>query len=170
MHIPPGSTSTYQLFDELFNDTIERFRNIIRGIFSAHTNVDELKFTRERKDNSKIVKTNFIGSSLTIKGGNQSSFRVFEVDKGTGVIVDIIQYRVDVEKWNATGEKDEPTFEEVNRYKAAYGLPDLSTSSMQSLYDKLMNDDPDTWKTHLEYKKCGRNSIESSWSKKGLSA
>jgi Calcineurin-like phosphoesterase len=170
MHIPPGSTSTYQLFDELFNDTIERFRNIIRGVFSAHTHVDLVKFTRERKDNRKIVKPNFIGASLTTKGGNQPSFRVFEIDKRTGVIADIIQYRMDVEKWNAAGEKADPTFEEVYRYKAAYGLPDLSKSSMQSLYDRLMNDDPATWNTYLEYKKSGRNSIESSRSKKGLPA
>lgn len=158
IHIPPGGDGSHQLWDELFNDTIERFRNTIRGIFAGHTHTDKLKWTRERADNSKIVQTIYISNSLTTFGGMQPSFRVYEVDKDSGVIVDMVQYRLDLEKWNAEDPSVDPTWDVIYRFKDAYQMTDMSRNSMQQLYDNLMNDRQPYLNTYLDHLKSGRTS------------
>jgi sphingomyelin phosphodiesterase len=166
VHIPPGGDGTHQLWDELFNDTIERFRNTIRGIFSGHTHIDELKWTRERADNSKVVHTNFISPSLTTFGGMQPSFRVFEVDRDSGVITDMIQYRLDLEKWNAVDPSIDPTWDVIYRFKTDYQLEDMSNASMQGLYDNLMNDRQPYLNNYLSHLNSGKPN--NSWKLKKL--
>jgi sphingomyelin phosphodiesterase len=138
IHIPPGD-GTFGLWDQLFSALVERFQNNIRGIFAGHTHKDELKWTKRRNDASKIVKTNFIGPSLTTFGQISPSFRVYTVDTDTGVILDYDQYRLDLAKWNQIGSAQPAQWDKVYSFKQQYSLPDLSTASMQTLYDSLFN-------------------------------
>lgn len=160
MHVTPGGDSTYQLFDELFSDTIERFRNIIRGIFAGHAHEDQYRFTREKLDNSKIVHPIFIPGSLTTFGGMQPAFRVYEIDRDTGVILDFTQYRLDLAKWNAMDSSVDPTWDVIYKFKDDYLLQDMSRQSMQGLYDNLMDERQPYLNNYIQNKRSGESSVK----------
>lgn len=143
MHIPMGNDFSISLWCDLFNALVDRYQNSIKGIFSAHTHWDHLIFHRSRNDNNKIVKTDFVAPSLTTWTHLNPSFRVFEVDTETNEIVDYVQYRLDLDKYNAEGPSAKIAWDPVYSFKQQYGLTDLSNSSMQKLYANLKFEGPE---------------------------
>ena len=112
---------------------LDRFGNIIRGVFAGHTHYDELGFIRGA--DHRFIAPQFIGPSLTTSSGGYPSFRVYEIDGDTNVVTDYIEYRLDLPKYNSD------QFININaewnigyKFKEEYGLPDLSFASWESLY------------------------------------
>ena len=137
VHIPP-SAGDYGLFTELFNDLTDRYKNNIRAIFSGHTHTDMLKWTKSRYDASKIAVTDFVAPSLTTFGGKYPAFRVYEVDTDTGVLLEMKQYKLDLDKWNKVGSSADPTWDLVYSFTQDFALKDMNRDSLQQLYDNLM--------------------------------
>ena len=89
------------------------------------------------------MKTDFVAPSLTTWTHLNPSFRVFEVDTETNEIVDYVQYRLDLDKWNAQGPSAQITWDPVYSFKDQYKLQDITNSSMQKLYNNLKFEGPE---------------------------
>lgn len=140
LHIPIGNDFSIAQWDQVFNALIERYQNTVRGIFSAHTHNDHLIFHRQRDNNQKIIKTQYVAPSLTTFSNLQPSFRVFTVDTDTNELVDYTQYRLDLDKWNQAGPEATPEWDVAYTFKNYYGAADLSAKSMQTIYDSFQAD------------------------------
>lgn len=140
IHIPIGNDYSIALWDELFNAVTERYQNNIKAVFSAHTHNDHLIFHRSRYDNQTVVKTQYVGPSLTTFSNLNPSFRVFKVDADTNEIIDYTQYRLDLTKYNQLGPDVNLEWDVAYTFKQEYGVPDMSPASMQTLWDKFSAD------------------------------
>ena len=140
IHIPFGNDFSISLWDDITSALVERFQNNIRAIFSAHTHNDHLTFFGTRQDREKVIKTQYIAPSLTTWTNLNPSFRVYEVDFDTNEIIDYTQYRLNLTKYNEIGENATLEWDPVYSFKDLYKVPDMGTTSMQTLHDKFWSD------------------------------
>lgn len=147
MHIPVGDSFSIGGWDDVMNALVERYRNTIKGLFSAHTHNDHLKFHRARGDNQKVVKTQYIGPSLTTFTNLNPSFRMYTMDKVSNEVLDYTQYRLNLTKYNQEGEFADLKWDVAYTLLKEYNLADTSEASMQKLYDTF-NQDYTTMETY----------------------
>ena len=140
LHIPIGNDFSIGIWDQIFNALVERYQNNIRAIFSAHTHNDHLIFHRTKANNEEVLKTQFVGPSLTTFSNLNPSFRVFTVDQDTNEIIDYTQYRLNLTKYNQIGPSATLQWDVAYTFKAQYNMPDLSAGSMQALYNTFKRD------------------------------
>ena len=140
IHIPIGNDFSIALWDDVINALVDRYSNNIKGLFSAHTHNDHLIFHRSRDNREKIIKTQFVGPSLTTFSYLNPSFRVIEVDADTNEVVDYTQYRLNITKWNDIGPTAQPRWEPIYKFRQEFGVQDATVTSMQMIYDKFRHD------------------------------
>ena len=130
---------------------LDRFGNIIRGVFAGHTHYDELGFIRGADD--RFIAPQFIGPSLTTESGGYPSLRVYEIDGDSNVVTDYNQYSLDLIKYNSWEFKGaKAKWDIAYTFTKEYGLPDLSFASWESLYKLLTGRDESTMaKYHNNY-------------------
>jgi len=147
-HIPVGS-SLIKTSNKHMMVLFERYANIIRGFFAAHTHNDELSYIRD--SNGKFVGPQFVGGSLTTYGRGYPSFRTYNVDPETNSVVDYSQYRLDLDKNNANPSAG-ISYTRAYDLKDEYGMKDLSFDSYEKLDTKRQAEDPDFIKKyHVNY-------------------
>ena len=99
-HIPLESTQhTLQCTGRL-KILIDRYQNIIRGLFSGHSHSEYLSMVHEYYTPEKASQINYICSGLTTYSSYQPSFRVYLVDKKELYVQDFIQYRMNLVESN----------------------------------------------------------------------
>jgi sphingomyelin phosphodiesterase len=140
VHIPIGNDFSIGIWDQIFNALVERYQNNIRAIFSAHTHNDHLIFHRTKANNEEVLKTQFVGPSLTTFTNLNPSFRVFTVDQDTNEVIDYTQYRLNLDKYNQIGPSATLAWDVAYTFKAQYNMTDLSAGSMQGLYNVFKRD------------------------------
>ncbi len=84
-----------------YNAIVDRFQNIIRGQFFGHTHYDEFKVINEYFNNNKTVGVILTAPSLTTYSYQNPSFRVYEMDSDTKMLIDYNQYRLNLTEANA---------------------------------------------------------------------
>ena len=106
-HIPMLSTQhTIQCAWRL-KILMDRYQNIIRGLFSGHSHSEYLSMIHEYYNETIPTHVNYICSGLTPYSEYQPSFRIYLVDKGGLYVQDYIQYRMNLIESN---EKREPVW------------------------------------------------------------
>jgi len=100
-HIPPGDTTYMSECSRRYNAIVDRFQNIIRGQFFGHTHYDEFKVINEYFNNNKTVGVILTAPSLTTYSYQNPSFRVYEMDSDTKMLIDYNQYRLNLTEANA---------------------------------------------------------------------
>lgn len=120
----------------------DRYANVIRGVFSAHTHSDQLSYIRDSKE--QFIAPQFVGPSLTTyNSGGHPSFRVYEVDAETHTVLDYEQYRLDTDKYNANPDRTvKLEWDVAYKFKAEYDMPDTSFASWEALDAKRASKDP----------------------------
>ena len=111
-HIPPGDTSYMSECSRRYIAIVDRFQNIIRGQFFGHTHYDEFKLISEYFDGNKTAGVVLTAPSLTTYSFQNPSFRIYEMDSDTKVMLDYFQYRLNLTEANA--QEGEP------QWKVAY--------------------------------------------------
>jgi len=137
-HINPGSYGCDSEWSARYRALIDRFTNIIRGQFYGHTHNDEIEMVRSYADNAPVGVV-LIAPSLTTYSNLNPSFRIIEVDVDTNVLVDIQQYRLDLNKWNqnTTGPIE---WDLAYTLLDQYSMPDMSYGSFDTLVDSIQVD------------------------------
>lgn len=141
-HIPIGSGSMSRAFERHFLVLAERYENVIRGIFTAHSHADHMKFIR-RSPEMPISFMEFITPSLTTRGKINPSFRLWHFDDETNAILDYDQYSMDISNRAALNDpKIVPQWVKTYSFLAEYGLTDFSSfSQWEALYQKFKKRD-----------------------------
>jgi len=121
---------------------LDRYASNIRAVFSGHTHNDHINFIKSQ-DNTHIT-TQFIGPSMTTYTVATSSFRVYEIDSDTNVVLDYKQYRLDLDKWNKVKDNNaKVTWDLAYSFLDEYKMKDLSSESWGEFYKKYENGDKD---------------------------
>lgn len=140
IHIPFGNDFSVAMWDDITSALVDRYKNNIKAVFSAHTHNDHVTFFGTRNDREKVVKTQWIGPSMTTWTNLAPSYRVFEIDWDTNQIIDYTQYRLDLNKYNEIGPNATLSWDPVYSFKDLYKVSDTSAASMQTIKDKFWND------------------------------
>jgi len=137
-HIPPGNFGCDSEWSARYRAIIDRFTNIIRGQFFGHTHEDHFEVARSYIDNSPMSSV-FITPSLTTRSYLHPSFRIYEVDTDTNVLVNYYQYHLDLDKWNknTTGPLQWDLFYD---FLSQWNVSDLSPSTLDKLADSFLED------------------------------
>jgi sphingomyelin phosphodiesterase len=117
-----------------------RYNATIIGQMFGHTHHDEFQLVRPANSSFRApaVGVQFVAPSLTTFTNINPSFRVFELDGNTFQFLDFEQYRANL---NEAIKNNGPSWDVAYRATDAYGVPDLTPQSMQSLVDRFINND-----------------------------
>ncbi|KRX09475.1 Saposin-like protein [Pseudocohnilembus persalinus] len=116
----PSNGGCYNNYATVFSALVDRFSYTIRGQFSAHTHADELDIFYDK--DGEAVNINWVAPSFTTFSNRNPSFRVFEADSETLQIVNVHQYRLDLNYWNHFTDSNtqllwENAYDMVSEYK-----------------------------------------------------
>ena len=112
-HIPIANTQHTMQCSGRYKVLLDRYQNIIRGLFSGHSHSEYLTIVHEYYNPEIPTQVNYICSGLTTYSEYQPSFRMYLVDKTELYVQDYIQYRMNLIESN---EKETPIW--FNPYNA----------------------------------------------------
>lgn len=129
------------LLGSVTNDMLNllvRYNRTIVGQMFGHTHHDEFQLVRPAGSSFRApaVGVQFVAPSLTTFTNINPSFRVFELDPSTFEFLDFEQYRANLDE---TIQNNGASWDVAYRATEAYGVPDLTPQSMQSLVDRFIN-------------------------------
>lgn len=130
-HMPTGDVNALPEWAKHFNVLVDRFEYTIAGLFFGHSHDDEIHIHRGVYTNLP-TKVQWVAPSFTTYSNLNPSFRFFEVDNDSKVILDFQQYRLNLTKANLTPDVL-PIWDVAYNFKEFYGLSDLSPSSVYEL-------------------------------------
>ena len=106
-HIPIANTQHTTQCSGRYKVLLDRYQNIIRGLFSGHSHSEYLTIVHEYYHPEVPTQVNYICSGLTTYSEYQPSFRLYLVDKSELYVQDFIQYRMNLTESN---EQDTPVW------------------------------------------------------------
>ncbi|KAM4701966.1 acid sphingomyelinase-like phosphodiesterase 3b [Discoglossus pictus] len=149
-HVPPGYFEKKRgkpWFRENFNkryvEIIQKHYGVIQGQFFGHHHTDS--FRMFYSDKGTPISAMFIAPGITPwkttlpgvdNGANNPGIRVFEYDKQSLKILDMVTYYLNLtyaNKWS-------PRWEKEYRLTEAFQVPDGTTQSMHSVLEKISTD------------------------------
>jgi sphingomyelin phosphodiesterase len=147
-HIPPGRSDCVTDWGKRYNAIVDRFEATVKGQFFAHTHEDHLITTREVFPPYRPTGTQWIAPSLTTYWYRNPSFRIFEANKDTFDITDLIQYRMNIGK-AGNDPADVPKWEVAYTFKTEYGVADLKPETVVAWAEAIAAD-PDKCFTYIK--------------------
>jgi len=117
-HIPPGDTNYMSECSKRYIAIVDRFQNIIRGQYFGHTHYDEFKLIPEYFNPNKTVGVVLTAPSLTTYSFQNPSFRIYEMDSDSKIVLDYFQYRLNLTEANEQEQEPE--------WKVAYTAKEVS--------------------------------------------
>jgi len=115
---------------------IDRYTNIIRGLFAGHSHEDTFQLMKGIYD-TKTTGITFVHPALTTYRMSNPSFRVYEVDPKTYALIDYIQYRLYIDK---ADKEDKAVWEVVYRFSESHGVETLDYKHFPGIIEKIGKD------------------------------
>uniref|UniRef100_A0A2K5DT27 Sphingomyelin phosphodiesterase acid like 3B n=1 Tax=Aotus nancymaae TaxID=37293 RepID=A0A2K5DT27_AOTNA len=150
-HVPPGffeKTENKAWFREGFNEkylkVVRKHHRVIAGQFFGHHHTDSFRMLYD--DAGAPISTLFITPGVTpwkttlpgvVNGANNPAIRVFEYDRATLSLKDMVTYFMNLSQANALGK---PRWELEYRLTEAFGVPDASARSMEAALNRIASD------------------------------
>uniref|UniRef100_A0A2K6S0X8 Sphingomyelin phosphodiesterase acid like 3B n=1 Tax=Saimiri boliviensis boliviensis TaxID=39432 RepID=A0A2K6S0X8_SAIBB len=150
-HVPPGffeKTENKAWFRQGFNEkylkVVRKHHRVISGQFFGHHHTDSFRMLYD--DAGSPISTMFITPGVTpwkttlpgvVNGANNPAIRVFEYDRTTLSLKDMVTYFMNLSQANALGK---PRWELEYRLTEAFGVPDASARSMEAALDRIAGD------------------------------
>ncbi|KAG8506761.1 Acid sphingomyelinase-like phosphodiesterase 3b, partial [Galemys pyrenaicus] len=150
-HVPPGffeKTRNKAWFREGFNEeylkVIRKHHRVIAGQFFGHHHTDSFRMFYD--DAGAPISVMFLAPGVTpwkttlpgvVNGANNPGIRVFEYDRATLSLQDMVTYFVNLSQANAQGT---PRWELEYRVTEAYGVRDASARSMQEALSRISSE------------------------------
>ncbi len=116
---------------------MERYKNIIKGIFHGHNHEDSFQVVRGLRNSSEFVSVGILNPTLGTYSNYNPAFRVFYVDKETYDVVDFDTMRLYVDEAN---KNDDPRWTLAYRFSTYYGYKDSSLESFVDIANRLVVD------------------------------
>ncbi|XP_040835624.1 acid sphingomyelinase-like phosphodiesterase 3b isoform X2 [Ochotona curzoniae] len=150
-HVPPGffeKTRDKAWFRNSFNEEylklVRKHHHVIAGQFFGHHHTDSFRMFYD--DAGTPISVMFLAPGVTpwkttlpgvVNGANNPGIRVFEYDRVTLDLQDMVTYFMNLSQANAQGQ---PRWELEYRLTKAYGVPDASAGSMHDVLGHISND------------------------------
>uniref|UniRef100_A0A4W2HIB6 Sphingomyelin phosphodiesterase acid like 3B n=1 Tax=Bos indicus x Bos taurus TaxID=30522 RepID=A0A4W2HIB6_BOBOX len=150
-HVPPGffeKTRNKAWFREGFNEAylkvVQRHHRVIAGQFFGHHHTDSFRMFYDGAGTP--ISVMFLTPGVTpwkttlpgvINGANNPGIRVFEYDRATLSLQDMVTYFLNLSQVNALGA---PRWELEYRVTEAYGVPDAGARSMHAALGRIASD------------------------------
>ncbi|XP_026915723.1 acid sphingomyelinase-like phosphodiesterase 3b isoform X4 [Acinonyx jubatus] len=160
-HVPPGffeKTRNKAWFREGFNEeylkVVQKHHHVIVGQFFGHHHTDSFRMFYD--DTGAPISVMFLTPGVTpwkttlpgvVNGANNPGIRVFEYDRTTLSLQDMVTYFVNLSQAN---EKGIPLWELEYRLTEAYGVPDAGSRSMHAALGRIASD-PGTLQRYYVY-------------------
>ncbi|XP_027482210.1 acid sphingomyelinase-like phosphodiesterase 3b isoform X1 [Zalophus californianus] len=160
-HVPPGffeKTRNKAWFREGFNEeylkVVRKHHRVIAGQFFGHHHTDS--FRMFYSDAGAPISVMFLTPGVTpwkttlpgvVNGANNPGIRVFEYDRASLSLQDMVTYFVNLSQANAQGT---PLWEPEYRLTEAYGVPDAGARSMHAALGRIA-DDPGALQRYYVY-------------------
>jgi sphingomyelin phosphodiesterase len=143
MHHPPRDLRDSQA--PAFTNILRKYSSCLRAMFFGHHHSDyfQLVFSDDFFDAEPVV-TAFVPSSVSIQGGTNPSFRIYDIDSESGYILDFHEYRMDLVKQGLvhnTSPTAKASFDLVYSMRSAYNMTDLSPYEFNRLAVRMESDD-----------------------------
>ena len=119
------------------NALIDRFENIIAGMFFGHSHEDTFHINRGVYNNNP-TRIQFVSPSITTYTDKNPSFRIYTADNDTKLVTDYSQYRVDLPKANLNPSAP-PQFELAYKFRSLYNVPDMQPQTLYELALQMNN-------------------------------
>ncbi|XP_054547154.1 acid sphingomyelinase-like phosphodiesterase 3b, partial [Talpa occidentalis] len=150
-HVPPGffeKTRNKAWFRESFNkeylEVVRKHHRVIAGQFFGHHHTDSFRMFYD--DAGAPISVMFLAPGVTpwkttlpgvVNGANNPGIRVFQYDRATLGLQDMVTYFVNLSQANAQGT---PRWELEYRVTEAYGVRDASPRSMQQALSRISSE------------------------------
>uniref|UniRef100_A0A8I3NHK5 Sphingomyelin phosphodiesterase acid like 3B n=1 Tax=Canis lupus familiaris TaxID=9615 RepID=A0A8I3NHK5_CANLF len=150
-HVPPGffeKTRNKAWFRESFNaeylKVVGKHHRVIAGQFFGHHHTDSFRMFYD--DAGAPISVMFLTPGVTpwkttlpgvVNGANNPGIRVFEYDRATLSLQDMVTYFVNLSQANAQGT---PLWELEYRLTQAYGVPNAGARSMHVALGRIASD------------------------------
>ncbi|XP_012006276.3 acid sphingomyelinase-like phosphodiesterase 3b isoform X2 [Ovis aries] len=150
-HVPPGffeKTRNKAWFREGFNEeylkVVQRHHRIIAGQFFGHHHTDSFRMFYDGA--GAPISVMFLTPGVTpwkttlpgvVNGANNPGIRVFEYDRATLSLQDMVTYFLNLSQANALGA---PRWELEYRVTEAYGVRDAGARSMHAALGRIASD------------------------------
>ncbi|XP_029475040.1 acid sphingomyelinase-like phosphodiesterase 3b isoform X2 [Rhinatrema bivittatum] len=149
-HIPPGVFEKkrgkpwfLEHFNNRYVDIVQKHHDVIAAQFFGHHHTDTFRMFYDRAGNP--ISALFIAPGVTPwkttlpgveNGANNPGIRVFDYDRETLQVKDMVTYYLNLTYSNMAA----PRWEKEYRLSEAFQVPDGSTLSMQRVLDKISTD------------------------------
>jgi sphingomyelin phosphodiesterase len=144
-HIPPGDSTYLSECSKRYNALTDRFSHIIRGHFYGHTHYDEFRVINQYFNSTVPAGIIFTAPSLTSYSFQHPSFRIYEMDEESKLLLDFHQYRMNLTEANLNpGRKPEWRISYSAREK--FGVSNLNDLVMFGQKVELMLTDSEWMK------------------------
>lgn len=117
---------------------MDRYSNIIRGVFSAHTHEDSFQVVKSKITNDLAGIIQVLPALSTFPNLNPS-FRVYTVDKATSTLLDYEQYRLVLSEQN--DKATEAKWNLAYKFTEFYEVPDMDYSHYPKFVDRMQTDE-----------------------------
>nr|XP_020034339.1 acid sphingomyelinase-like phosphodiesterase 3b isoform X2 [Castor canadensis] len=160
-HVPPGffeKTQNKAWFREAFNEeyvkVIQKHHDVIAGQFFGHHHTDSFRMFYDNA--GAPISAMFLTPGVTpwkttlpgvVNGANNPGIRVFEYDRATLSLQDMVTYFMNLSQANA---QETPHWELEYRLTEAYRVPDAGTRSMHTALTRIASDS-DTLQRYYVY-------------------
>ena len=119
------------------NALIDRFENTIAGMFFGHSHEDSYHINRGVYSNLPTG-IQYVSPSITTYTDKNPSFRIYQADTDTKLVVDYSQYRLNLPKANLSPVST-PIFDLAYTFKAQYGIQNMLPSTLYNLALQISN-------------------------------
>ncbi|XP_022704639.1 sphingomyelin phosphodiesterase-like isoform X2 [Varroa jacobsoni] len=99
-HIPPGSSTCNQYWEDAYFDIVTKFRRTITGQFFAHMHTDEVILDyHDAQDSTKATSVLYVTPAVTTSWSGMPEYRIFQTEMGE--VVDVETYFLNLTTANA---------------------------------------------------------------------
>ncbi|XP_030028427.2 sphingomyelin phosphodiesterase 1 [Manduca sexta] len=134
-HIPPGVHDLTYTWTREYNRIVNRFSSTIAAEFNGHTHSDEFKIFYDSEGTP--INVAWGGGSATAYSFYNLNYKIATIDTQTFMPTNIINYAYNLTEANLTPNR-RPHWFQLYDMKNAFGLIDLSPSSMDNLVHRMV--------------------------------
>ncbi|XP_076234537.1 sphingomyelin phosphodiesterase [Calliopsis andreniformis] len=156
-HIPINSNSCLNTWKQEYLKIIDRFSHLIKAEFNGHTHTDEIGIFYNSNGVAKNIAWN--GGSITAYSKLNPNYKIYTVNNSNYAVNDYQNWMYDLGSANQNINK-RPKWYKSYSFRNEYGLPNISTTSLNNLLHKVASNETLLNKYYRNFYKLAKPSLQ----------
>ncbi|GLH11753.1 Uncharacterized protein GBIM_16515 [Gryllus bimaculatus] len=135
-HIPPGVSDSLNSCSREFRRIIDRFENTVVAQFNGHTHNDEFHIFYSLENPERATNVALNGGSATTYTYLNPNYKVYKIDKTTGLVIDSETWTYNLTDANLNGNAV-PKWYKLYSFQEEYGVKSLVPSELDDLAHRM---------------------------------